>query len=501
MKKLSLLLVLIAISQSVLQAQRLQKIDSVFTILNKQRGFSGNILIAEKGEIVYEKSFGFSNYDTHTPLGPQHMFNVASVSKTITSVAIMQLVEQGLVSLEDDITEYLTDLPYKGIRIQHLLTHTSGLPKVQIRPFRKEISGKRYTNTELLEVYTRVAPELYFTPGADYNYANTNYIFLALIIENVSKIPFDQFLHQRIFEVAGMHQTFLFKRNVPQHLQKDVVSYYRKPKWLSKRFHLVDTLAANIEDNATFDHIYGASSIHTTARDLLKFHRALQNEMLLSKTTLRTMYTPIRLTGKKEYTINKESNYPAVLSPGWRVAKDSTKGKIVFHSGGFQGGRSFFIRNLQKDQCIIILTNNIETDRYTFTTPMRILNRDGYQLDRISLARLVSNQYLEHGITAATTTFQKYKNDPAYVPLVDFDFEEIGTELIKAGNLSAAVKLFELYADTFPDEYSWSMLGDAHLSSGNESKALECYEKSLSINPEYEHSMNAVLKIKEGNGK
>ncbi|GAB5473342.1 MAG: serine hydrolase [Maribacter sp.] len=501
MKRLSFLLVLMAVSNTALQAQQLAEIDSVFTVLNQQRGFNGNILIAEKGKIIYERSFGFSNYDDRTPLRPQHMFNVASVSKTITAVATMQLVERGLLNLNDDLTKHLSGLPYQGIRIQHLLSHTSGLPKVQIHPFRKEISGKRYTNEELLEVYTRVAPELYFSPGSNYNYANTNYIFLALIIEKISKLSFEQFLQQHIFEPSGMHRTFLFERNVPLHLQKNVVSYYRKPKWLSKRFHLVDTLAANIEDSATFDNIYGASSIHTTAGDLLKFHTALQNNVLLSIASLTKMYDPITLNGKKEFTINEKSNYPAVVGTGWQVAKDSTVGKIVYHSGGFQGGRSFMIRNLKKDQCVILLTNNVETDRYTFTTPMRILNRAPYQLDRISLPRLFSNEYISNGIAVAVSTYQKYKNDTAYVPFVDYDFEEIGTELMNAGDLDAAVKIFELYADTFPDEYSWSMLGDAHLLSGNESKALECFEKSLSINSEYGHSKNAVLKIKGGNGK
>lgn len=501
MKKLVLLLAFAAFSNGTVQAQRLKEIDSVFTVLNKQRGFSGNILIAEKGKVIYERSFGFSNYDKRTPLASNHMFNIASVSKTITAVAVMQLIEQGLVSLEDDITTYLEHLPYKGIQIQHLLTHTSGLPKVQIQPFRKEISGKGYTNEELLEVYSQIAPELYFSPGSNYNYANTNYIFLALIIEKVSGMPFDQFLQQHIFEPSGMLQTFLFERNVPQHLKKNVASYYRKPKWLSKQFHLVDTLAANIEDSATFDKVYGASSIHTTTRDLFKFHTALQNGVLLSKDMLRIMYTPNRLSSKKEYTVNGKSNYPAVLGEGWRVANDSSAGKIVFHSGGFQGGRSFLIRNLNKDQCVILLTNNVETNRYTFSAPMRILNHAPYQLDRISLPRLFSDEYLTNGITEAVGAYRKHKGDINYVPFVEYDFEEIGSELMETGDINSAIKTFELYTDEFPDEYSWAMLGDAYLTSGNESKALHCFEKSLSVNPEYKHSINAVFEIKGGNGK
>lgn len=501
MKKLAFLGILLVVSNATLLGQQVQEIDSLFTVLNQQRGFSGNILIAEKGKVIYEKSFGYSNYEDKSPLTSQHMFNVASVSKTITAVAVMQLVERGLLQLNDEISQFLGPFPYEDICLGHLLTHTSGLPKVQTQPFRKEISGKGYSNKELLDVYTQVALKPYFAPGTKYNYANTNYIFLGLIIEKVSGLPFDHYLRKYIFEPAGMDHTFLFKRGIPKRLQQNVVSYYRKPKWLSNRFHLVDTLSANRDDQATFDQVYGASSIHTTTGDLLKFHTALQNGELLSESTRKQMYAPIALGGKKEYTLNAASNYPALLSAGWRVAKDSTAGKIVFHSGGFQGGRSFFIRNLQKDQCIILLTNNIETDRYTFTAPMRMLNGLPYQLDRISLPRVVANAYLSKGISAAVKQYHQHERDDAYIPFVDFDFEEIGAELMETGDAQAAIEIFKLYTAKFPDEYAWGLLGDAHLMSGNTSKALDCFKKSVSINPDYEHSLKAIRKIEGTQGK
>lgn len=499
MKNLLIQLRLIFLATSLLSAQQIREIDSIFKILSANDRFSGNILIAEKGKIIYEKSFGFSNRSTEEPLGPQNIFNVASVSKTFTAVATMQLVEEGLLHLDDDISTHLTELPYKNILIKHLLSHTSGLPKVQIQPFRKHISGKKFTNKELIATFSKIAPKLHFEPGADYNYANTNYILLALIIEKISGKGFDEFLRKQILEKCDMQQTFLFRRRVPKQNEKAVVSYYRKPKWLSDAFQLVDTLAANIEDETTFGKIYGASSIHTTARDILKFHNALQNGILLSKASLQKMYTPIKLGSKTTYGINKASNYPSVLGLGWKIAKDSTKGKMVYHFGGFQGGRSFLIRNVQKDQCVIILTNNVETERYTFTAPMRVLNQAQYKLDRISLPRIFSNEYLKNGIDSALLKYKNYENDTIYIPFIAWDFEEIGTELLDTKDYQAAVKVFELYSLKFPDEYSWAMLGDALLLSGDRSKALDCFEKSLGVNPKYEHSKLAVQKIKNEN--
>lgn len=495
MKKLVFLLSLALLTSCFLLAQQVNEIEKVFSALNQKGRFSGNILIAEKGEVVFEKSFGFSNRSKKIPLRANNIFNIASVSKTITAIATMQLVEQGLLCLDDDITTYLTDLPYINITVKHLLSHTSGLPKVQIQPFRKEISRKGYTNKEILRTYARIAPKPYFDSGADYNYANTNYIFLALIIEKVSGKDFNAFLKHNIFDVCKMKETHLFERRVPQQFKERVVDYYRKPNWLSDRFQNVDSLAENIEDAATFDEVYGASSIHTTARDLLKFHNALQNGTLLSNRSLQKMYNPLQLSNKLAYTIDAASNYTSLLGLGWKIAQDSTKGKIVYHAGGFQGGRSFFIRNIEKDQCVIILTNNEETDRYTFTSPMRILNEASYQLDKISLPRLFSNEYLKNGINSALERYRKYEKEDDYTSFISWDFEEIGTELLETKDYEAAIRVFELYTIKFPDEYSWSMLGDAYLLFGNKLKALKCFKQSLAHNSEFEHSRQAVHEI------
>ncbi len=474
---------------------RIVEIDGILDSLHLEERFNGTILIAEKGAVIYEKSFGFSDYRNRVPLNSHSMFNVASVSKTFTGVALLQLVEKGKLQLNDDITRYFPQIPYENITIRNLLTHTSGLPRIQSQPFLSKIEGRGLSNEEIKDVIIRTAPKLRFAPGKNFFYANTNYVLLALIIERVSGKDFNQYLTQHIFEKCGMQHTFLKKQRVPDSIQSNIVRYYRKPIWLSDRFQWADSLPENIAEAQTFEKSYGPSDIHTTARDLLKFHNALQNETLLKRASLNAMYTPHLLEDRTAYKVNAKSNYPALSGLTWRIAMDSTMGKIVFHTGGLRGGRSLFMRNITKNQCVIMLTNNEENDRHTFTFPMRVLNNASYTLDKISLARTISTEYLKNGMEVALEKYARYENDDRYIPMIDFDFEEIGEELVAAQDYEAAIAFYKLYTSKFSDEYSWTALGGAHVLNGTKQEAISCFEKALEINSEYHPAKNALQQL------
>jgi tetratricopeptide (TPR) repeat protein len=300
-----------------------------------------------------------------------------------------------------------------------------------------------------------------------------------------------------VFEPADMEDSYLALKRVPQSKKSHVMSYYRKPIWLSNTFQNIDGLEVNQLEHNTFSNKYGASQIHTTARDLLKYHQALQAGKLLNKDTLKMMYEPIQLLEKKRYVVNGQSNYPAKAAMGWRVANDSSAGRIVFHSGGFRGGRSFLIRNLDKNQVIIVLTNNTETDHRNFSFSMRALNEQSYQLDPISLPRLFANHYLDHGIESAIATYQKYKTANNYTHFDDWDFEEIGNELLEKKDVKAAIALFKLYTEKYPEtSYSWSSLANAYEQSGNTSQAIQFYRKAKTLNPD-DDDVSAALTLLE----
>ncbi len=472
---------------------RIVEIDEVFHALNVDQEFSGNVLVAEKGKIHYQKSFGYSNIENKTSLTSQSIFNIASISKTFTAVGVMQLEEEGLLGLDDTIKSYFPDCPYYSITVRHLITHTSGLTRIQSQPFRKEIESKGYDNHQIKDIYFKLAPKPHFEPGAHHFYANTNYLLLALIVEQVSEEPFHAFLASRVFEKAGMNSSFLHVKRVPQALRDKVVSYYIKPTWLSNAFVDTQNLDNRKSDDLTFANTYGFSDIQSTTEDLLKFHLALQNGTLLKKESLEKLYAPFHLKDDKEYTVVENTNYPWMRALGWYVSKEDPN--IVFHAGGSIGGRNFFIRHLAKDQCIVVLANNQEMNRFNFTFPMRVMNNQEYELDPISLPRAFCTEYLKNGIEPAVRLYKDNQNNARYTQFIDFDFEEIGDELMDKKDVDAATALYQLYVDAIPDEFSWELLGSAYLAKGDKVEAKKCLEKSLEINPEHESALQTLREM------
>ncbi len=496
--KLILLLLILLCSCSFEKDERINEINEILATLHSEKSFNGNVLIAEKGKIIYEKSFGLANFETGHKLNPESIFNIASISKTFTGISILILEEKGLLNLKDNIKMYFPDFSYHHITIENLLTHTSGLYRIQSKLIRERIDQKGLTNSDLFDVYKNLRPAQYFESGTGYKYANTNYILLALIIEKVSKLPYHVFIQKNIFEKAGMKNTFLKKSRVPKRLQNNIVSYYRKPKWLSDTLINVDSIKEDKEEKLTFINNYGESAIHTTAIDLLKYHTKLQNGDIISPTALSKMYKPYKLNSGETYVVNPKSNYPSLSGLSWRIAKDDRSGQTVFHAGGIRGGRSFLIRNITKDKVVIMLTNNDLTDRHTFTFPMRILSGLPYQVDKKSLPKWFSLEYSKNGIKSALEIYRSHENDENFEPFIDWDFEEIGTELIEKKAFNAAVEVYKLYAEKYPhDEFSWSLLGDAYYALNNNKEALQNFKKSLNLNPENKHVINMIQQLKD----
>ena len=388
---------------------RISHIDSVLTQLKNKRGFNGNVLIAEKGEITYSKSFGFADYQKRVQLTENTIFNIASISKTFTAVGVMILVEQGKLRLEDKVIDLLDKFPYPKITVRQLLSHTSGIIKEQRPPFFYKIKDKGYDNQKIYELYSEIKPELVFTPGTDYMYSNSNYIFLALIIEKLSGKSYASFLKDNIFKPAQMNHSFVHYNNIPNNLLEFVAPPHQS-SFLSK-----DPFPVSHE-NSTFINMYGEGWIYSTTKDLFQYHKALQGGKILSKETLKEMYTPTSLKNDKAYEINGKTNYPSLSGLAWRIAKDSISGKVIYHSGGVIGGRTILFRDVSNDMFYVCLTNSDGTARNTFSFPFKKLHNEDYKLDRLYLSKEFGKIYTEKGIDVAIDFFKKHKSNKDYIP-------------------------------------------------------------------------------------
>jgi len=214
MKTLRYLLVIavaLLVQRSSLMAQVAVKLDSLFHVLDTGHTFNGNVLVSEKNKVVYSRSIG----DAELNSGKKHTiasaFQIGSVSKTFTAVAILQLVQQHKIQLKDPYIKYFPDFPYPNIHIDQLLTHTSGLPDKEALffPLIDKDSSLKVGNEDIIPALKQSGKPLAFTPGSEWRYCNIGYALLASLVEKVSGETFSNYLDRHIFGPAGMKDSYL----------------------------------------------------------------------------------------------------------------------------------------------------------------------------------------------------------------------------------------------------------------------------------------------------
>ncbi len=171
------------------------------------------VLAIDHGKVIFEQAYGLADAEAHTPCTPKTNFRMASVSKQFTATAVMLLVDRGELSLDDKLTKFFPDFPSYGdqIAIKHLLTHTSGLPAYEdLIPTGTTLQLDDYDVLHLL--MDTKAPR--FTPGAKFEYSNSGYTLLGLIVEAVAKKPFQNFMADEIFKPLGMNESVLYQRGL-----------------------------------------------------------------------------------------------------------------------------------------------------------------------------------------------------------------------------------------------------------------------------------------------
>lgn len=474
-----------------------QSVDSILEKLNREGDFSGNVLISEQGKIIYEKSFGFANYENKTPLTPNTIFSVGSITKIFTAAAILKLKEQSKLNLDDFVTKYLPNLPYKDMTVRHLLSHTSGLPEYQSEEVIREIEGRGVNNVELEKVFARLNLKEDFEPGSRWEYSNTNFIMLALIVEKVSGKSYPLYLQENVFKPARMKRTFVLKSNIPDRFKEDIADGYRSASFVSDADSNISSLRGALAYYKTVGNLYGAGGIYSTVRDLYKFHRALQENKILKKQTLAEMYAPAKLKGDQDFSALRNTNYESKYGFGWFTANDNSAGKIVYHPGGTVGFVSYFLRNITKDQCVVILTNNETLKHYTPSAVMRILNNQPYKLDNKSLAKALGKEYLRRGLEGTRKLFGELKNNPDY-SFREGEMNDLGYQLmLDKKDMEAAIEILKINAEKFPESFNvWDSLGEIYYKAGNREEAVKNYEKSLQLNPKNEEGKQMLEKIK-----
>lgn len=345
MRKLSTIFISLFLWISPLLAQ--QKILESAFLQAESNGFSGVILVAEDGKTLMEKAIGFRSFENRTPLQSTDVFELASISKQFTAMIVMICKEKKMLSLDDEVEKYL-DIPYKGITVRQLLTHTSGLPDYQAIMDEHWDKSNVAGNPEILEYLNRYAPPMNFEPGEKYEYSNTGYVLLASIAEKVSGKDFVELTSEWIFKPLGMKNTAIRsleeKAAVPNfaagHLKDSLGNYVN-----ANKFHSSDY-------TVWLGNRKGPGRVSSTAEDLLKWDKALYTQKLVKMETLEEAFSPTKL--------NDETR--SYYGFGWEVEPKSPFGKMVMHTGDNPGYKTIIIRFIEEDKTIIVLNNNYHPD-------------------------------------------------------------------------------------------------------------------------------------------
>ena len=322
--------------------------------LNEKDDFNGAWLYAEKGEIVSKGALGFRDPENTLPITEESIFQLASVSKTFTSAAVMLLVRQGLLNPEDEITKFFPEIPYPGVTVRHLLTHTSGIPDyfddadwfIRIWKEEKRVPG----NDEILRFLQETKAKPYFSPGEGLHYSNTGYNLLALLVERLSGVAYEEFLRKNIFEPIGMNSTYCC------HIRRDGVPFenYAQATVYDDEKCVADIDSTEEGDVVAFDGLNGDDYVYTNIFDLFKWDRALREGKVLTLEEQKLMYTPGKLNNGEDAVYDEDDELGYGF--GWAVGHDDELGLVVSHSGGMPGVATWFERFVDADRVLVILS-------------------------------------------------------------------------------------------------------------------------------------------------
>lgn len=321
----------------VSQVAQTDKIDSYIKQKMESYRIPGvAIAIVDKGTITLEKAYGLANLETETPVKTNSVFELASLTKPFTATAIMLLIEEGKVQLDNPISTYIDNTPeaWRSITVRHLLTHTAGFPGEVIAQY----DGSPLMDVTTQQIFSLIArTPLLFVAGERALYSDPGYILLGMVIEKASGQSYREFIQKRIFEPLKMTDSSVLDQ---WRIIKNRASPYaiRNGKLLRGRRDWQVEMPSNF-------------GVFSTLEDLARFDVGLRRGTLLKKTSLEQMWTPTKLNSGQDVLSLGPFGDPYGF--GWQLG--DIRGHRIAEHGGFAG--THMLRFLDEELTIIVLTN------------------------------------------------------------------------------------------------------------------------------------------------
>lgn len=321
----------------------INSLDSFYRI-QVANGFNGSVLVGYKGQILYRRYFGVANKSSNLMWNRNTSSQLASTSKPFTAVAILWLAQNGYLDIDKPVKKYLKEFPYETITVRMLLCHTAGLSdytKMGLNYWRN--NNLMMYNHDLLLMFAKHKPKLRFTPNTRFEYSNSNYAFLARIVEEVAQMRFQDFMRIFIFEPLGMKNTFVY--DVGQNMPTNRSQGY-KANWA-------------VHGDMYADGVTGDKGIFSTVEDMYKWDQSFYNNSILNKKWEMMSYTP-------QISSGSGGRYYGL---GWRMIVGD-KGKLIFHNGNWHSNNILFYRYINDNFTIIVLGNKYNTGIYRQGKPI-----------------------------------------------------------------------------------------------------------------------------------
>ncbi len=495
--RLSLLLFVLLINQPVIAQNRNSRIDSLLTTLANHHLFNGSVLVAEDGRIIYKKSIGYLDAAHRIPNSDTTHFNLASLSKPFTAIAVLQLVQKGKIKLDDVCAKYLPDFPYPTVTIKHLLNHTSGLPVLERyeADYIKAHPDEPVSNESAYAQLVQLKLPLYYQPGDNWGYNNANYMVLAMLVEKVSKMPFAAYLKKNIFLPANMPHTYLRSANMANTIRYTYTSMYTTTR------QNVDSLDHH-QYNTYYNlgAIYGPGNVISTLQDLFNFDNTLAAGKLINADLMKIAFTPVTLNNGKVF---HQGSSTRSYGLGWSTYNNKTEPftKFAFHDGHIVGLTTFLHRNLEKRQTIIFYDNTDNAPLQPMVSISNILNGLPPQKIEVrqSLVRVYGETLVNKGIDYAAVKFNELKSDTTNYYMDEMEMNHLGFDLLAAPSLqykTYALEVFKLNTLLYPNSgNTYDSYADALERNGKKEEAIAMYRRSIVLWPGNEEGKKALLRL------
>lgn len=446
-----------------------ERIDGLATRYYELEQFNGSLLVSTGGELVLAKGYGMADFEWDIPNRPDTKFRLGSITKQFTAALVMQLVDEGTLSLDDPLSKllpwYRTDTGDR-VTLRQLLNHTSGIPSYTSGRFFREQSREARPLKEL--VTELCSGDLQFEPGSTFRYNNSGYVILGAVLEEATGTTYEQLLAERILQPLGMDDT----------------GYDRSERIIPRRAAGYERTLDGVRNTPYLDMSlpHAAGAMYSTVEDLALWDRALYGTSVVEERVKEEMFTP----GLEGYGF------------GWFIAEEpigpeGAERLVIRHGGGINGFNTVIVR-VPEDRVLIVLLGNmgsasLEAMRRGF---LDLLYGREPAPPKASILPVLRRIATTDGADAAVAKYRELAAGDEY-ETGEGELNRLGYALLGDGATDGAIAIFRLNTELHPESANtWDSLGEGLAAAGETVEAIKSYARSLELDP---GNRNAVERL------